>query len=440
MALCVVFAALFDSGFSYEMAPARSHSPHEYDPGLWAKLAFSERPVHPGLTSLMGALASGATFHLIYCLGEEIGWRGYLYRQVRTWGFWRASLLTGLVWGPWHFHNALFAESSQTGPGSYLLLITAQTILMSPVMSLLRERARSVWAPAAFHATWNASLPVALGFVGTTPTATTWAVLLSMMALSNVAVFFVRQRWPVPHEPASSGSAADQDGKGIGSRRLAPRWIYVWGAAAVLWSLSVTLENSGPPRVGLIAANSSRPWSVDTWVVRAPEPDRTSPETLALAASMMRELRIINNPLEIRFARWLVSGSTRVRYMRHARLVSRSTESHNDLTVRIRLMEAPDMWAGLTYTLERRWDYVVLSGPAGTQAFWTSTPLEELKRRLHALYGRIGPTPERPRSPVSTEASRHIELFIKAANGTLTSEEEVEFGEIQRRTREDGQE
>ncbi|WP_340681246.1 CPBP family intramembrane glutamic endopeptidase [Natrinema gelatinilyticum] len=39
---------------------------------------------------------------LVAAFGEEFGWRGLLFLKRSPLGFWRVSLLTGVVWGLWH--------------------------------------------------------------------------------------------------------------------------------------------------------------------------------------------------------------------------------------------------------------------------------------------------------------------------------------------------
>jgi membrane protease YdiL (CAAX protease family) len=49
------------------------------------------------LTLLLKALPS-----VLFTLGEEYGWRGYLLPRLLPLGEIRATVLVGLIWGPWH--------------------------------------------------------------------------------------------------------------------------------------------------------------------------------------------------------------------------------------------------------------------------------------------------------------------------------------------------
>src|SRR5690625_4755344 len=70
---------------------------------------FQKLPFHP-LWLLAGqSLLGGITINAIFAFGEEIGWRGFLLREFQLLGFWKASLLIGLIWGVWHAPLILFA-------------------------------------------------------------------------------------------------------------------------------------------------------------------------------------------------------------------------------------------------------------------------------------------------------------------------------------------
>ena len=73
-------------------------------------------------------------FTILFTLTEEMGWRGYLYRQWRGLGFWRFSLLQGAIWGVWHWPMVLcfgmvFADNRLLGLAYYPLSL----MTLSPV-------------------------------------------------------------------------------------------------------------------------------------------------------------------------------------------------------------------------------------------------------------------------------------------------------------------
>ena len=104
-----------------------------------------------------GATIGSAVNMVILTFTEELGWRGYLHDLWRPSGFWRASIGTGLVWGLWHapaivFYDLNYPNEPYLGIGFFMLWCA----LLSPIMTLVRDRAGSVWAAGLFHGTINA--------------------------------------------------------------------------------------------------------------------------------------------------------------------------------------------------------------------------------------------------------------------------------------------
>ncbi len=48
-------------------------------------------------------LTVGTVFNWLFCLGEELGWRGYLLPKLMPLGKLKAYLLLGLIWSAWHW-------------------------------------------------------------------------------------------------------------------------------------------------------------------------------------------------------------------------------------------------------------------------------------------------------------------------------------------------
>lgn len=149
--------------------------------------------------ALLGMIFAGFAllFTLMFTLTEEMGWRGYFYRQWRGLGFWRFSLVQGVIWGVWHWPLVLlfgmvFAQDRALGLLFYpLALVTA-----SPVMTLLRDRGGSIWAPGIMHGTNNAIGIIVFGALTQETEPNFWALLVSGSVLIVVELF--RRRWPDP--------------------------------------------------------------------------------------------------------------------------------------------------------------------------------------------------------------------------------------------------
>ncbi|WP_174613192.1 CPBP family intramembrane glutamic endopeptidase [Virgibacillus ihumii] len=119
---------------------------------------FEMLPFHP-LWLLVGqAFIGGITINAIFAFGEEIGWRGFLLRELRSLGFWKASLLIGLMWGPWHAPLTLFAgHNYPSTPVLGVLMMTVFCMLLSPILSFVTIKSRSIFSAAFFHGVINGS-------------------------------------------------------------------------------------------------------------------------------------------------------------------------------------------------------------------------------------------------------------------------------------------
>ncbi len=112
-------------------------------------------PVHPFLLVLLNALLVGTTINALFILGEEIGWRGLLFREYRSLGFWKSSWLIGLIWGLWHAPIILRGYNYPGTPIAGVFMMVAATMALSPIFSLIREKSGSIIAPAMLHGVFN---------------------------------------------------------------------------------------------------------------------------------------------------------------------------------------------------------------------------------------------------------------------------------------------
>jgi membrane protease YdiL (CAAX protease family) len=118
--------------------------------------------VHSSLLTILQILIGGATTNVVFAFGEEVGWRGWLHRTLAPLGFWRASLVTGLLWEAWHAPLIAVGHNypTQRVPGVFLFIVFC--VALGPILAWVRERADSVWAAAMLHGTLNAAAGVTL--------------------------------------------------------------------------------------------------------------------------------------------------------------------------------------------------------------------------------------------------------------------------------------
>ena len=124
------------------------------------------------LFALIGVICSmtyAPLINMFLALGEEIGWRGYLYPQLKA-GFGRNKgwILGGIIWGAWHWPLIWligYEYGTATGnPAGYfgfpfvgMLIFCIITAGWGILHDWLYERSGSIWIPSLFHGAINAA-------------------------------------------------------------------------------------------------------------------------------------------------------------------------------------------------------------------------------------------------------------------------------------------
>ena len=104
-------------------------------------------------------------------LGEEIGWRGFLYPRLRAkLGDTLAVVVLGVVWGVWHAPLLLLGYNYPSlAPGWRIVWMSVFCILLTAILAWVRQRSRSVWPAAIGHGTVNAGLALTALMLGASP-------------------------------------------------------------------------------------------------------------------------------------------------------------------------------------------------------------------------------------------------------------------------------
>lgn len=107
--------------------------------------------------SLIQGLIAGATINAVAAFGEELGWRGLLQKELNYLGFWKSSVIIGLIWGIWHAPIIIQGHNYPQHPLLGVLMMTIFTLLLSPIFSYIRLKSQSVIATSILHGTLNAT-------------------------------------------------------------------------------------------------------------------------------------------------------------------------------------------------------------------------------------------------------------------------------------------
>lgn len=153
----------------------------------------------PGVLLLLSfgqVLIAGPSINGVAALGEEFGWRGLLWHELKPLGFWRASLVIGFFWGLWHLPVIINGYNYPGHPVAGPIMMTLLTMLLSPLIGYVRLCAESVFAAAVFHGTFNAAATLVLFLAGgdVLVTGITGAIGMATLLLANGALWLHLRR------------------------------------------------------------------------------------------------------------------------------------------------------------------------------------------------------------------------------------------------------
>jgi membrane protease YdiL (CAAX protease family) len=88
--------------------------------------------------------------------GEEFGWRSYLQFRLMAHRPLPAAIITGVIWGIWHYPINLQGYNYPDNRILGLFIFPVFTVLLSIILGWLRIKTGSVWPASLAHASTNA--------------------------------------------------------------------------------------------------------------------------------------------------------------------------------------------------------------------------------------------------------------------------------------------
>jgi membrane protease YdiL (CAAX protease family) len=90
-------------------------------------------------------------------LGEEVGWRGFMFPTMqKLWGYKKALLVSGGIWACWHLPAIFFGLYL---PGTSVVfavpMFIVEMLAVTVIISWLRMRSNSIWPAAILHTAHN---------------------------------------------------------------------------------------------------------------------------------------------------------------------------------------------------------------------------------------------------------------------------------------------
>ena len=115
------------------------------------------------LSSVIGCLTYAPFVNMLLAVGEEAGWRGFLYPQLKAkFGKKQGWLIGGVIWGMWHWplmwligyeYGTDYAGFPIVGMLIFCIFATAAGVLCD----WLYEKTNCIWIPSIFHGAINAA-------------------------------------------------------------------------------------------------------------------------------------------------------------------------------------------------------------------------------------------------------------------------------------------
>jgi membrane protease YdiL (CAAX protease family) len=141
-----------------------------------------------------GVLFVWVMFVIVNGLGEETGWRGFVYPQLRhKHGWLTTTLLVVPIWAGWHlplfFLLQTYRDLGPVGVPGFLIGLACGSIVLG---WLYESTGGSVWIAAVWHGTYNVTAATAAAH-GTVAAVVSTGVMLGALAL----VVVYRRRLPV---------------------------------------------------------------------------------------------------------------------------------------------------------------------------------------------------------------------------------------------------
>ncbi len=143
----------------------------------------------------------------LFTFGEEFGWRAYLLPKLMPQGGCKAVLISGVIWGAWHWPIILmgynYGFDYPGAPWLGLLGMVWFTLTLGIIISWLTLKSGSVWPAVIAHAGINGIAAIGLlatqgnvnPLLGPTPVGILGGILITVMA---AILFFKRGALDLP--------------------------------------------------------------------------------------------------------------------------------------------------------------------------------------------------------------------------------------------------
>jgi uncharacterized protein len=124
-------------------------------------------PIMLLIVGILGSLCAGFTINGLFAFGEELGWRGFMDKELAHFSFLKKNLIIGTIWGLWHSPMIIQGFNFPNYPLIGCLFMCFLCISMSFIFSYAKQLSGSTITPSILHGSFNA-LATILAFLVTT--------------------------------------------------------------------------------------------------------------------------------------------------------------------------------------------------------------------------------------------------------------------------------
>ena len=171
--------------------------------------------IPPGVVVLIQAVSAitiAPFINMLFTMGEELGWRGYLLPKLMPLGQWTAILLSGFIWGVWHAPAILQGHNYPGYPVLGVFMMIILCMLLGTIISWMYLNTKSPWVAALAHGSFNAIAGVAVLFLEPGFNLAFGGTLAAPSAWIGMALFIAWLVWtkrlPVQNEAGAEEQAA----------------------------------------------------------------------------------------------------------------------------------------------------------------------------------------------------------------------------------------
>ena len=118
------------------------------------------------LIGIVGCVTYAPIINTIVAVGEEAGWRGYMYPVLKErFGRGKGYILGGIIWGMWHWPMILltgyeYGTEYRGFPIVGMVVFCVFTVSIGILCDYTYEKTNCIWFPALIHGTINAAATV----------------------------------------------------------------------------------------------------------------------------------------------------------------------------------------------------------------------------------------------------------------------------------------